>query len=310
MNYLQMVNKAATLSGVEIDELTSSNFASTTDNLSKRFKTFVADAWRDLQIERDEWEFKSATGSTTIYPRVLIENGDRSTAPPANSEFEGDTTTANFTVLSSTLLDGTWLGGNAVAWLDLDDLTISSLLFGEVYDEVDPDPLNVNVFTIKGFGTFDVLGDLSDGWEVNKSSFSIQSPTTPNSKRLKWISWAEYQQVDNANNGIFGEPTAITEAPGGTFQLYPHPNQSYRLAFEYTKAPHELSSYDDTPEGLPLNYHDAIVYRAMMYYADFDSKPHVFARAERRYNLLKNRLEKNLMPTFTWGVNVYDSIRF
>jgi hypothetical protein len=57
---------------------------------------------------------------------------------------------------------------------------------------------------------------------------------------------------------------------------------------------------------LPLLYQDMIVWRTVMNYADYDRKPDMFARAERRYKYYKNRAEKNLMPTPTYGFNRYD----
>jgi hypothetical protein len=310
VNYLQLVNKAINLSGVELDDLTSSNFASTTDSLSKKFKTFVADAWKDIQLERDEWEFKSAQTFANVYPRLLIEDGDRPTAPPANAEYEGDTTTASIVVIDSTPLSGTWGTGTAEAWLDLDDLSISSIMLGETFDEIDPDPLNLNVFKVKDLGRYDLLGDISDAYEINKSSFSVQGLDTSDNLALKWISWAEYQRQILPGNGSFGTPRFITEAPDGTFQLFPHPNKGYRVSFEYTKAPQTFTDYDDTPTGLAVQYHDAIVYRAMKYYGDYDSQQAVWARGERGWRLMKTRMEKNLMPTPTWGVNIYDATRF
>lgn len=310
MNYLQLVNKTIMLSGADLDELTSSTFSSTTNALQKRFKSFVASAWSDIQMERDEWEFKAKSSYATVYPRLLITDGDRSTAIPANAEVEGDTTGATFTILSTTLLEGVWASGTAEAWIDLDDVDVSEVLFGEVFDETDPDPLNVNVFSLKGFGTYDLMGEVPDAYQINKSSFTIQSTTKTDSNRLRYISWADYQKYVNGSNGTFGTPCFIAEAPDGTFAVYPHPNTAYRVAFEYTIAPQELELYDDEPSGLAPQYHDAIVYRAMMNYADFDNQPHVYARGERRYGLLKNRMERNLMPTPTWGVNKYDAISF
>jgi hypothetical protein len=308
--YIELVNKTIRNAGVELDELTSGNFASPSDPMYVRFKEWVADAWFDEQLSRKDWEFTQKIGQMDIRPRILIKDGDRATAPPVDSVFEGDTSSLEITVKAVTLLSGSWSAGTAEAILDLDTLTSNNYVFGETFDESDPTPANVDVFKIKWYGTYDLITDTTDSYEVNKSSFYILDPETgADRRRLRWVSYEEFQNLANQHVGYFGVPVAITETPDGTYDLYPRPNKQYRITYTYTTVPQLLDDETDEPVA-PVEYHDVIVWRALMNYADYDEKPQVFARAERRYNLYKNRLNVNKLPELKWGANRYDECQF
>lgn len=310
MTFLELVNRAIFESGVELDELTALNFASPPDKMQKRFKFFVQDAYKDIQQSRDEWEWRTATLTTTIRPRIKVINGDRPTAPPVDSIFEGDLYNQQITVKGVTLLSGAWATGDAEAILDLDEISTQGFVFvNEVYDEVDPTPANVNVFSIKWWGEFNLQGSLGTGAEIQKNSFYIQPIDSSTRRRLQFVSWEDFQAMSNNQGNLAGEPVAFTETAQGWFDFYPRPSKQYQLWFDYSKPFQPLTGDDDVPD-LPTAYHEAILWKAVMYYADFDRQPDVFARAERRYKTLQNVFEFQKLPTLTWSPNVYDSTQF
>lgn len=308
--YIELVNKTIRAAGVELDELLVGDFASPSDPLQAKFKEWVADAWFEEQLSRKDWEFTQKRGQMEINPRILVRNGDRATAPPVASIFEGDTSGLEITVKAVTLLSGAWASGTAEAIIDLEPLSSNHFIPGELFDEVDPTPANVDVFKATWEAYYDLVTDTSGSYEVSKSSFYIVNPETgADRNRLKWISFEEYQNIANQGTGYFGTPTYIAETPDGHYTFFPRPNKRYRLTFTYTTIPQTLVNDDDEP-ACPVEYHDVIVYRALMNYADFDEKPQVFARAERRYNLYKNRLNVNKLPELKWGANRYDECQF
>lgn len=310
MNYLELVNRTIFESGIELDELTSVNFSSTSlDKMYRRFKNFVNDGYKDIQQSRNEWEWKTATATTTIRPRIRVVDGDRPTAPPTGSTFEGDTYGRTITVNTVTTLSGAWASGTANAIIDLDDLTFSDFVFGEVYDEVSPTPANTDVFSIKWWGEYDLLAGIGSGAELNKGSVYIQYVDSSERRRLSFVSWEEFQNLANNSTNVVGEPIAFTETASGLFDFYPRPQKEFRVFFDYATPIQTLTDFDDIPD-LPVEYHEAILWKALMYYADFDEKPQVFARAERRYMTLANVLEFNKLPTIQWGPNAYDATEF
>lgn len=314
-NFLTLVNSAIIESGVDLDELTSGNFATTTDPLATRFKRWTNQALKEIILERNEWEYQTKKAQLVIYPRLHVVDGSRATAPPADSTYEGDDSGTTFTVVSTTLLGGTWAGGDAEAYIDLLDLS-GPFSFNEFYDETSPTIANTNVFRAFWFGRYDLAEEVSDLQEANNSSFYIQGASgladaTLNTgdtdvQKLTYIPW-ELWNVGMESTQQFARPYSFTQDPTGKYDFYPRPSAPYILTFNYTAEPEQLSAYNDSVTSLPANYQDMIVWRTVMYYADYDSKPSMFARAERRYEFYKNRSERNLMPVPTFSWNRYAS---
>lgn len=309
--YLDLVNSVIIESGAELDELTAGTFDTTTDPLIKRMKRWTNQALREIELERNEWEFKTKQGQVIIYPRWLVENGSRLTAPPIDSVFEGDDSNSTFTVKNVTTLDGQWMNGNATALIDYLNLD-GAVSFHEKFDEVEPDPTNLDVFRLRWFGRYNLSNSFPNIQEINKSSFILQAASGLNDTDLNtgstvnfnipYLPWAQFILAYEGKE-VFGRPVVVTETPDGWWDFFPRPAQPYLLTFNYQSSGQVLDDHCDTVEDLPVAYHDMIVWRAVMYYADYDRQPDLFARAERRYEYYKNRAEANLMPTPTFGFN-------
>lgn len=91
-------------------------------------------------------------------------------------------------------------------------------------------------------------------------------------------------------------PTVIAEGDvGHKLCLGPVPTVGYTVLGQYWKAPSYLTSDSDTPE-LPTQFHMAIVYRAMMEYAAYESAPEVYQRGELKYKQMMTRIESDQAP--------------
>lgn len=314
MNYLQLVNSAIIESGADLEELTSSDFATTTDPMQKRFKRWVNQALKEIEQERDEWTYKTKQSQSVIYPRFHVVDGDRSAAPPQNSEFIGDDTSTTFKVVNTTTLSGTWAGGTAEAILDV--LNVSGPpAWNELFDEENPTPANLNVFRMKWFARYDLEEDLAGVREINKTSFSVQSAsgltdTTLNvgysdNRQLGFLPWDVFNSSYETNTE-WGTPRFVTKSPTGGYDFYPRPDRALILTFNYIADPQELTNYDDEVQDLPLLLQDSVVWRAVMHYADYDRKPDQFARAQRRYEFFRNKADKNYLPTPTFATNRFN----
>ena len=78
------------------------------------------------------------------------------------------------------------------------------------------------------------------------------------------------------------------------------PDQAYVIDGEYYVKPIELSADFDSP-ALPTNFHMLVVYRAMYYYAGYESAPEVYLRAEFEFQRLMQRLNIDQLPTLVSG---------
>lgn len=78
------------------------------------------------------------------------------------------------------------------------------------------------------------------------------------------------------------------------------PPDVYTVVGEYFKKPTDLSADSDTPE-LPDRYQMLIVYKAMIFYAYYESAPEVLERAQRGEKKMLSLLEIDQIPVLTSG---------
>lgn len=98
-----------------------------------------------------------------------------------------------------------------------------------------------------------------------------------------------------------GRPVVFAEKPmDKALMLGNVPDDIYTVVGEYQKKPTQLSSDADTPE-MPEHLHQVIVYKAMEYYALFESAPEVLSRSRTGYAALKGQLEREQLPPVYLG---------
>jgi hypothetical protein len=104
----------------------------------------------------------------------------------------------------------------------------------------------------------------------------------------------EYQY--NSRRNTTSRPTAITQKPSDrSLCLGDSPDGIYTVVGEYYREPIYMTADAEIP-AMPSRYHMAIVYRAMMEYASYESAPEVYQRGELKYNEMLRRLEHDQMP--------------
>lgn len=138
----------------------------------------------------------------------------------------------------------------------------------------------------------DFVGDID---EINNSTFRISElqGTAPTSERkLEFIPWETFKnKYDFENIPTMSWPQLITEDNTGRWRFYPPLNQRVTLSFDYQRDPQILSAYNDVPTGLDDYFTDLIVWRALMYYGEYDEQPTVVARAYKNYKTLLIKFE-------------------
>jgi hypothetical protein len=78
------------------------------------------------------------------------------------------------------------------------------------------------------------------------------------------------------------------------------PDKQYQIHGEAYAMPTALVNDADRP-ACPAQYHMAIVYKAMIYYALYEAAPEVLARGEAGYNKLIARMALHQLPQMTFG---------
>lgn len=114
-----------------------------------------------------------------------------------------------------------------------------------------------------------------------------------NGERLSVANWYDYK--DTAPPNDYGQPLYIIEVPNGDLQLYPIPDKTYTIAYEYYRQPQVLENADDIP-WIPATWHKLITYRAMMMYADYENAPEVKQAGIDGLSVLMPQMEAAQLP--------------
>lgn len=318
MTYLELVNRALLESGKDQDPLTSSNFASPPDErMYGRFKNWVNESYQQLQMDRGEWEFKSARASVFLYPALYVEQGLRATAPPAGAIYLGDDTDFQFEVLQTVLHSGTWAGGTAKSTIYFnEDYTGADFKFNEQFDEVSPVAAG-GIFRSKGWGRYDFMADgqLTDMLRPLEDTFMIQSTggsavqdndASIGLQTVRFVDWDLWQSAINGWAGGRGMPGLITRAPDGDYEVYPRPNKAYVLNFTYNTTDGSLSAHGDTPSNLPTRFHPLLYWMAVEKAGMYDRDRALASKAQKEIMFYRQRLETAAMPRMNFAQSVYN----
>lgn len=113
---------------------------------------------------------------------------------------------------------------------------------------------------------------------------------------VEWEEWrgGRYERGEAA--AATGRPQYFTVMPDGQLRLYPAPDANVDLTLAYHRALQTLASDGDVPI-LPERHHAAIVWRALMYYADTrDKTQEPYQKWERRRKQAMRRLYRDQLP--------------
>jgi hypothetical protein len=115
----------------------------------------------------------------------------------------------------------------------------------------------------------------------------------------KWDWW-----LDNVRKaGIAdraGSPEFITISPDSKIHLYPVPNAVETITFDYYRKPVALVNNGDVCV-VPVEYHQAIVEKALMYYAQYEDDTYRYQQSSIDYKQWINLLERDQLPELTFG---------
>lgn len=310
MNYLELTNRAILEAGKDMDPLTSANFASPpSGRMFERFKNWVNEAYIQLQMARENWQFKTARATVNLYPAIYVEAGDRATAPPVNSDYAGQDTEFTFNVNQVITHSGAWASGTAKATIYFDDFEGTDFKFNEAFDETAPTPAT-DIFVCKGWGRYNFRtdGQVTDLMEPHKESFMIEDadPESLGLIPLIYVEWDKWQETVNSMTGGRAKPEYVTTAPDGSLEFYPRPDRQYYVHFEYVVDDLSMSAYNDSPTTIPSRYHMAIVWAAVIKAGMYDRDSAVVSKATKEYNFYRNRMETNLMPDVGFATSRYN----
>ena len=137
--------------------------------------------------------------------------------------------------------------------------------------------------------------------EIDQQSFRLISHETPAVTpeiKLQYVPWDTFRSRLDDSAIIPGQPLYITEDNTGRWRFYPALDKPYTLIFDYVRNPQSLVAFDDVFKGIPDDFIDAIMWRALMYYGEYDEQPSVAQRSTRNYKDMLFRLEMRFREKF------------
>lgn len=308
MDYLELCNMVLEEGGLEMTLLTPDNWNSVEAGrrIYPRVKRAVAGAWKDLQMDRNEWEFKSKEATVTILPRILVDGvimSPPSLGPAPGVKYKGTTSGLEIEVVDV-------IAGPETDEFYLDfksDGQWNRALIGEVFEELSPNPGDSS-FVYRGRGAYRLRDIDPLIREPQWSSFvAYQGNYTPTPIRyIPWENWL-YKEL-SYTTATRSTPNFVSQDYKGDITFYPQTLSPFQVNFVYHTAPQELVEWDDEPlpSLLPPEYHEWIAWEALASIARFDKNPDLLAYADKNIKFYKKRAERNLMPIPSWKPSRYN----
>lgn len=111
---------------------------------------------------------------------------------------------------------------------------------------------------------------------------------------LRKITWEAYRSSREDRTDV-GVPTEYAELPNGALVFYPWPSAGTQLKFEYQRIAPDLTVDGDVPL-IPAEFHDAIVWQAVLLCATDQENPALQNRAAAIYNERYDLLNRDYRP--------------
>jgi len=306
LNYLELTNRVIDETGLDLGILSSSNFADPPNRMFIRLKNWVAEANREMQKERPEFQTLVKEGVALVSPRfsfydyndIVPTTLPQGAAESVDTEHLFSTAPAIFSSTTEGYSDIIQVNSDSVA---TDNPVNFALKIGEVinYPPGDPDA----IVRFKRWGTYNLTDQnatldtlLTDVGTVHLDTmtYTVDSTTYASARPIQYVPFFDFPEY-----GCYyhtpGEPKLFTKMPDGRFAYYPHPAYPIRLRFRYTVDVNELVAWDDEPEWLDPKWHEGIVYLAASYFGDYED-PKVAQRCFRRWWNTKQQMERELAP--------------
>lgn len=294
MIYLDLVNKVLEESGKEQTLLDDNTWSDDLANrrLYPRVKRLVREAWRMLQLSRNEWEFNTGTATPLFKPTIKYSNMEY-TNDMYMHEWVGKKSGSSLQVMDSIPEYGSdYNHGAGIAVVYFENPEVYPVMYEEFVNSVGES------FTYVGPGSYSI-------------NFNYQS-------RIREPRWETLQiSTDNQNyvhlpvmayTAVAGRGGQMVAAKDNVGRLYINKQltTSFSLRFDFDMAPQTLEDWDDEPEGLPAEYHDWIAWEALANLARYDKDPILLTYAQSMADVYKRRAERNLLPPITWQPSIYN----
>lgn len=128
----------------------------------------------------------------------------------------------------------------------------------------------------------------------------VQDAAYIGTKPLTGMPWAQFRTRYPSGLIAAGEPSAWAIRPDKAFVVNAQPTADTAIAVERYKNPIAMAADADTP-AMPSEHHMAIVYKALLLYANFEEAGVTRATAQAEYDRHMMALGLTELPEWTFG---------
>lgn len=123
---------------------------------------------------------------------------------------------------------------------------------------------------------------------------------------IKYWPWESFRDayIRSGNRDTVGRPIAWTIRPEDqAVMLWPLPDLDYTIVGEYMRRPAVMAASVDVPL-FPRQFHDVLMWRALMWYGNYESAPELYATGRGEFERMMNRLRRDQLPQITLGGSI------
>lgn len=117
---------------------------------------------------------------------------------------------------------------------------------------------------------------------------------------LTWTDYDTWRRLYNFGSAASTRtsPNEFSIAPDESIVLGFLPDDVYVVKGDYQSGTITLADDADIP-ACPTRFHEVIVWKALMYYGEFESAPEAYGRARKNYSVWLDSLERSQLPPLT-----------
>lgn len=137
-------------------------------------------------------------------------------------------------------------------------------------------------------------------WDYDSVKLYRTSTGIGDERFLIFMPWDEFKQYYGWGNVTIQKPTVFTKRPDDKIMFNFQLDDSYTLHADYWATPSVLVNNTDVP-AMPARFHDVIVWKACIYYAEYEEAGITLASMMRRYKAMLAKLERIELPLLQLG---------
>jgi len=273
-----------------------------------RVTQWINEAWMDLQATRQDWlwmrksvAFPTVANRVSYTPDLLGLTDFGMWARDTFRNYANPVVSMPIASPGVVTLAGNFLSAGDTAIFYTTGALPTGLVAGTTYYVVSPVANSFSVAATAGGTAIDFTGSQSDVHTMTSNNTTIFSGMASEI----FMSYIEYDRWRNAYEygalrQVATRPNEVTITPLQALAFGPIADAGYTIVGDYYSVPSELAASTDIP-AIPIQFHMAIIYKAMLAYGMYEAASEVVQRATMEMDKWMRRIHTDQMPEIEIG---------